>query len=104
MSVWTRLFGSTATSASNTALEALCELMKGQQKLLAQQQETLDRIVTARYDRPLERSRATAPTEPLPSWAMNDQGDSRPDPEAAEIERQLSRIATASDAEWVNGD
>jgi hypothetical protein len=35
---------------------------------------------------------------------MNDQGDSRPDPEAAEIERQLSRIATASDAEWVNGD
>ena len=32
------------------------------------------------------------------------QGDVRPDPNAQEIEQQLSRIATASDAEWVMGE
>jgi len=80
----------------------LAEIIKRQQDTIDRMQATLDRIVTVRYDRPVERSSAATVTESMPQWAMNDQGDSRPDPNAQEIERQLGRIMTATDAEWVN--
>ena len=82
----------------------LAEIIKRQQDTIDRMQATLDRIVTARYDRPLERSSAPTVTESMPPWAMNDQGDSRPDPNTQEIERQLGRIMTATDAEWVSGE
>ena len=85
-------------------LIVLSEIIKRQQDTIDRMQATLDRIVAARYDRPIERSSVPTVTESMPQWAMNDQGDSRPDPNVQEIERQLGRIATATDAEWVNGE
>lgn len=82
----------------------LAEIIKRQQDTIDRMQATLDKIVTARYDRPLERNSAPTVTESMPQWAMNDQGDSRPDPNTQEIERQLGRIMSATDAEWVSGE
>jgi len=84
--------------------DVLLEIIKRQQDTIDAMQATLDKIVTARYDRPIERSAPPTVTEQMPLWAMNDQGDVRPDPNSQEIEQQLSRIATASDAEWVMGE
>ncbi|HEY2859016.1 MAG TPA: hypothetical protein VGJ21_11410 [Terracidiphilus sp.] len=94
---WIRRFSSTQTSQGDPALLTLCELAKGQQKLIAQQQETLDRIVAARYDRPLERVTNPPAAEQMPSWGMNDQGDVRPDATAA----ALGNLGEESDAAWI---
>lgn len=83
--------------------KAFIDQSKALVEVIKQQQATLDRIVMAKYDRPVERAQAPQVSEQMPLWGMNDQGDSRPDPEAAEIEHQLSRIATATDSEWVTG-
>lgn len=70
--------------------------MKQQQALIAQQQGTLDRIVTARYDRPYTPAQKL-PSDSLSPWALNDQGDVRPD----EIEAGLSNLGVDSDEEFL---
>lgn len=75
-----------------------------QQAMLEQQQATLDRIVTARYDRPLERVIHPAPDNSMPDWAMSDQGEVRPaGPVAAagEIGAGLAALHVESDAEFL---
>lgn len=49
--------------------------MAKQQELIAQQQATLDRIVTAKYDRPISQPIQALTPDNMPDWAMNDQGD-----------------------------
>jgi hypothetical protein len=55
-------------------------------EIIRQQQATLDRIVTAQYDRPIERIVHPVEDNRMSSWALNDQGDVRPDPIAKGIE------------------
>ena len=88
-----RLFSTNASPKQDGLLALLLAQQKlieqtvlKQQDVIAQQQTTLDRIVTARYDRPVERVVHPIAADPLPGWAMNDQGDVRPsDPIGAGI-------------------
>lgn len=75
-------------------------VVTAQQQLIAQQQATLDRIVTARYDRPLERVVHPVQAEPMPAWAMSDQGDVEPatkDPIGAGI----AALSVENDADFL---
>lgn len=97
---WKQLFGSTSTrkaSALETAFlaqsKAIADVMKRQQDLIAKQQETLDRIVTAKYDRPIATPATPVPSDPMPEWALNDQGDVTPEAIAA--------ITAESDADFL---
>ena len=61
--------------------KAIERIMAKQQELIAQQQSTLDRIVTAKYDRPIEKF--VAPTQSaFPQFGLHDQSEVRPDIEA----------------------
>lgn len=107
---WRKLFGITPRQCRRDAFEeaflrqaqaqtqTLADLMKGQQDLLRQQQETLDRIVTARYDRPIAVAAQQTVSDPMPDWALNDQGDVRP----SEIEAGIRAIAVDSDEEFLS--
>jgi hypothetical protein len=91
---------STGTPWPPTALEALAarqqaaieRMLNQQQEQIARQQATIDRVVTAHYDRPLERVVHPVAADPMPDWALNDQGDVRPD----EIEAGLKALAAES--------
>lgn len=90
--------GKTGLEAAFLAQQKLIEaVVAGQRELIAQQQATLDRIVTARYDRPLERVVQPVASEPMPAWAMSDQGDVRPD----EIGAGIAALHVDSDADFL---
>ena len=84
---WRKYFGTTATQPQPTKpgpLEAafleqskvIASILKRQQDFIAQQQETLDRIVTAKYDRPVAPSIPHIPDQ-MSSWGLSDQGETR---------------------------
>lgn len=77
--------------------KAIERIMVQQQELIAQQQATLDRIVTAQYDRPIERIVHPVSTDTMPEWGMNDQSSSVP----SEIESGLAAMTVDSDAEFL---
>lgn len=103
MSVWQKLFGTTNTPRKPDALEvaflsqskAIEKIMAKQQELIAQQQATLDRIVTARYDRPVERTIHQVVPDQMPLWGLNDQGDVDP------IGTGIQNLHVESDAEFL---
>lgn len=85
MSVWQRLFGRTPTQRRDAVETAFIAQSKAIVEIVKQQQATLDRIVTAQYDRPIERIVHPLSDNSMPAWALNDQTDVRPDPIAAGI-------------------
>lgn len=76
---------------------ALVELAKGQQATIRDQQATLDRIVTARYDRPIERVAPRA-NEQMPIWGLTDQGEVR---ESDPLVKMVNAIGVESDEEFL---
>lgn len=102
---WRKLFSSIGTRPKQSALEtaflsqskAIERIMAKQQDLLAQQQATLDRIVTAKYDRPV-RAAQPMPSDSIPEWGLNDQGDVRPD----EFQAGIQAITAESDSDFLN--
>jgi hypothetical protein len=92
-----------------SALESLClaqqqsiaATLQQQQDLLAQQQATLDRIVTARYDRPIALPAQQLPADAMSDWALNDQSDVRPAEIDAEIKAGIEALTVESDAEFL---
>ena len=106
MLAWLKQFFITSTPRKPSALEtaflaqskAIADVMKRQQDLIAQQQSTLDRIVTAKYDRPIALPAQVIPSDRMPDWAMTDQGDVlEPDFAAA-----IRSIAVESDSEFMS--
>lgn len=98
---WKRLFSATSTPRKPSALETaflaqskvIADVMKRQQDLIAQQQATLDRIVTAKYDRPISLPAQVIPSDKMPDWAMNDQGD---------VVDPIQALSVDSDAEFLS--
>lgn len=68
------------------------------QAVIEAQQATLDRIVTAKYDKPIERVVHPVQSEQLPMFAMNDQGDVRPDDP---IKTGIENLHVESDAAFL---
>lgn len=77
--------------------KVLADVMKRQQDLIELQQNTLDRIVTAKYDRPIGLTPQPVPSDAMPAWAMNDQGDVRPD----ELEAGIQAITAEADSDFL---
>lgn len=102
---WRKLFLSTATPQKPSALEtaflsqskAIERLMAKQQDLITQQQATLDRIVTAKYDRPIGLTPQPVASDSMPEWGMNDQGDVRPD----DFQGVMQAISLESDEDFL---
>lgn len=77
MGVWSKLFGATQRqSPIETAFlqqsKALADTQKNLLKIIEQQQQTLDRIVNAKYDPPVFKPQEIANPQ-MPLFAMNDQ-------------------------------
>lgn len=92
---------STLETAFLEGQRALIEMARAQQQQLARQQETLDRIVGARFDRPIERTIHPQPGDGMPEWAMNDQGDVRPEAGTGPIGAGLANLHAESDEEFM---
>jgi hypothetical protein len=56
-------------------VKANAEVMKRQQNTIDRLQETLDRIVTAKYDRPVMSAPQRHVPEQMPDFMLSDQGD-----------------------------
>lgn len=62
------------------------EMIAALLEVVRRQQDTLDRIVGAQYDRPIVRTVHPIVSDQMPQWGLNDQGDSaQPDPIASGI-------------------
>lgn len=77
MSVWSKLFGTTPKqSPLETAFiqqsKALVDAQKSLFKVIEQQQATLDRIVTAKYDTPVFKPQEIENPQ-MPLFGMSDQ-------------------------------
>lgn len=98
-------FFTTASQSKPSVLEtaflsqskAIEKIMAKQQELIVQQQNTLDRIVTSKFDRPIALPAQTLAPDSMPDWAMNDQGDVRPD----EMQAAINSLTIDSDAEFL---
>lgn len=75
------------------------DVVTSQREFIAQQQATLDRIVTSRYDRPIERVVHPQQNTAMPEWAMSDQGDVRPAKD--EIGAGIAALHVDSDADFI---
>ena len=99
---WKRLFSSTSKPHKPSALEtaflqqskALADVMKRQQETIDKLQSTLDRIVAAKYDRPISAPVVHQPNPTMPESYMSDQGDVE-GPDVASL------LTVESDAEFL---
>lgn len=97
-----RLFNSTAKPHPLEGIvasqaKAIEKVMADQQKLIAKMQETIDRVVKTNYEKPIERIVHPVAVEQMPLWAMNDQGDVRPD----SIEAGIQNLTAESDSDFL---
>jgi hypothetical protein len=104
MWAWMKRFAGTrqrpALEEALLAQQKLIERMaEGQREIISQQQATLDRIVTARFERPLERTVHDLPDNALPEWGMTDQSEVRPP--ASGIGRGIEALHVDRDADFL---
>lgn len=68
-----RLIGTAKPSPSSALETAFLEQSRALIELAKSQQETLDRIVTARYDRPFQPKIEARPNATMPEYMLDDQ-------------------------------
>lgn len=76
---------------------AYVKLAEGWREACERMQATLDKIVTAQYDRPMVQQ-APPPADPMPQGMLWDQADVRPE---SEIERGINALNVGSDEEFL---
>lgn len=96
---WKRLFNITRKPPAIETVflaqsRALAEVMKRQADTIDRMQETLDRIVTAKYDRPVVPMIEKQESANMPLFALNDQDD-------PSIEAGIASLTVDSDAEFL---
>lgn len=99
---WKKLFSITSKPHKQSAIEtaflvqskAMAEVMKRQADTIDLLRDTLDRIVTAKYDRPIAQTIKDQEYVPMPMFALNDQDD-------PSIEAGLAALTTESDEEFL---
>jgi hypothetical protein len=75
MLAWLRRLIGTDKQPQSSALEtAFLEQSRALVEICRKQQETLDRIVTARYDRPFQPKIEERPNPTMPEYMLDDQG------------------------------
>lgn len=89
---------STLEQAFLTQQKLLEQIVKKQQATIDTLVATNDKVITAHYDRPVERVVHPVAADSMPQWALNDQTDVRPDPIAA----GLQNLHVESDEEFVS--
>jgi len=100
---WIRHFSFTHTPQMPTALESaflaqsavISDVMKRQQDTIDKMQATLDRIVTAQYDRPITPPAQVIPADSIPDWVLNQQSDVR------EIETGINALINGNADEFM---
>lgn len=85
---------------ANLAVQAganpLVPVVANLQATIDKMQATLDRVVTAHYDRPIERTVQTLPNNQMGLFALNDQGDG-----AEDFERIAAALDEPSDRKFL---
>jgi|SRR6185437_14926644 len=79
-----------------TSQNPLAEVVKRQADQIDSLQATLDRVVAAKFDRPIERVIHTPADNQLPLFMTSDQGDG-----AEDIERVMGLVNAENDSEFI---